>query len=215
MAEWLNDWAREFAATHDDVLSTATFFPEPSAAAYVDGAIEGGARLFKAHLQVGGYDPRHPWLDPVWGSLTDAGIPVVVHAGAGPRPGAFTGPGPFGEVLARHPRLVAVVAHMGWPDVDDFLDLADRYDEVRLDTTMSFVDVWGFEASLEESRRLAPRLAALRDKVLLGTDFPNIPYDYAHQLAVLARLDLGDDWLRAVCWENAVQLLRLDLPSVS
>jgi predicted TIM-barrel fold metal-dependent hydrolase len=38
--------------------------------------------------------------------------------------------------------------------------------------------------------------------VLLGTDFPNLPHSYAEQLAALARLDLGDDWLRAVCWDN-------------
>ena len=42
--------------------------------------------------------------------------------------------------------------------------------------------------------------------MLLGSDFPNIPYPYAHQLEALERLDLGDDWLRAVCWDNAVRL---------
>ena len=40
-------------------------------------------------------------------------------------------------------------------------------------------------------------------------DFPNIPYPYAHQLASLARLDLGEDWLRAVCWHNACALFDL------
>jgi predicted TIM-barrel fold metal-dependent hydrolase len=51
-----------------------------------------------------------------------------------------------------------------------------------------------------------PRLADLGDRVLLGTDFPNIPHAYAHQLAALVRLDLGDDWLRAVCHDNAARL---------
>ena len=45
--------------------------------------------------------------------------------------------------------------------------------------------------------------------MLLGTDFPTIPYPYAHQLEGLARLDLGDDWLRAVCWDNGVGLFGL------
>ena len=53
---------------------------------------------------------------------------------------------------------------------------------------------------------LLPRLADLRDKVLLGSDFPNIPYPYAHQLEALERLGLGDDWLRAVLWENGLRL---------
>ena len=51
-----------------------------------------------------------------------------------------------------------------------------------------------------------PRLVDLQHKVLLGTDFPTIPYPYAHQLEGLERLGLGDDWLRAVCWENGARL---------
>ncbi|MBO0706285.1 MAG: amidohydrolase family protein, partial [Candidatus Dormibacteraeota bacterium] len=47
----------------------------------------------------------------------------------------------------------------------------------------------------------------LKGRVLLGTDFPNIPYPYAHQLEALVRLDLGEEWLRAVCWEAAAKLL--------
>jgi predicted TIM-barrel fold metal-dependent hydrolase len=42
--------------------------------------------------------------------------------------------------------------------------------------------------------------------VLLGSDFPNIPYSYTHQIEALERLDLGDDWLRAVLWENGARL---------
>jgi predicted TIM-barrel fold metal-dependent hydrolase len=56
---------------------------------------------------------------------------------------------------------------------------------------------------------LLPRLAALADRILLGSDFPNIPYPYLHQLEALARLDLGTDWLRAVCYHNAARLLGL------
>jgi predicted TIM-barrel fold metal-dependent hydrolase len=51
-----------------------------------------------------------------------------------------------------------------------------------------------------------PRLRDLQTKILLGSDFPNIPYPYAEQLAALSRLELGDDWLRDVCWHNGVRL---------
>jgi hypothetical protein len=40
----------------------------------------------------------------------------------------------------------------------------------------------------------------------LGSDYPNIPHPYAEQLAALARLDFGREWLRAVCWDNPVAL---------
>jgi len=205
MAEWLNEWAADFAAAHADVVQTATFFPEPHVASYVETALRDGARIFKAHVQVGGYDPRDPLLDEVWGALADANVPVVVHAGSGPAPGAFTGPGPFGEVLRRHPTLTAVIAHMGMPEYDAFLGFAEQFSNVHVDTTMCFVDSFGSQEQL--GRQLAPRLAQLRDKVVFGADFPNIPHDYAHQLEVLARLDLGDDWLRAVCWDNGARLV--------
>jgi predicted TIM-barrel fold metal-dependent hydrolase len=203
MAEWLNGWAREFAAAHQDVISTATIFPEADVTRYLDEALRTGTRLVKVHVQVGGFDPRDPLLDPAWGMLADAAIPVVVHAGSGPAPGAFTGPGPIGEVLERHPAIPMIMAHMGMPDHRAFLDFAERYDNVRVDTTMCFTD---FTESGFLADRLRPRLAALEDKVLLGTDFPSIPYPYAHQVEALARLGLGEDWMRAVCWGNAAAL---------
>ena len=47
-------------------------------------------------------------------------------------------------------------------------------------------------------------------EVLLGSDFPSIPYPYAHQLQALHRLDLGEDWLRAVLWHNGARLFRIE-----
>ncbi|MGW7341753.1 amidohydrolase family protein [Streptomyces sp. NPDC054854] len=208
MAAWLNAWAVGFAARTPDCLHTATFFPEEGAAAYVRRALDAGARVFKAHLQVGGYDPNDDRLEPVWGLLAEAGTPIVIHCGSGPVPGKHTGPEPIARLLARHPRLPLVVAHMGMPEYADFLDLADRYPEVRLDTTMAFTDF------SEQFSGFPPgdlgRLADLGDRILLGTDFPNIPYPYEHQLEALERLGLGDDWLRAVCHDNGARLFRLD-----
>jgi uncharacterized protein len=207
MATWLNSWAAGFAARTPDALHTATFFAEPGAGDYLAEAIGAGARLVKAHLQVGGYDPRDDLLDPVWGLLAEARVPVVVHCGSGPTPGRYTGPGPMAEVLARHPRLTAIIAHLGAPEYAEFLGLAGRYPGVYLDTTMAFTDFLNQLAPFPAALR--PRLAAAADRVLLGTDFPNIPYPYLHQLQALARLDLGPAWLRAVCHDNAVRLLGL------
>jgi predicted TIM-barrel fold metal-dependent hydrolase len=205
MAAWLNAWATDFAAQHADVLHTATFYPEPSAPAYVEQALSAGARVFKVHLQVGAYDPRERVLDPVWGALEEAGAAVVVHCGSGPTPGPFTGPGPIGEVLARHPRLRTVIAHMGMPEYAEFLDLARRYGAVHLDTTMAFTDF--IEREVPFPAELRPALLDLQDRIVLGTDFPNIPHGYSHQLESLVRLDLGDGWLRSVIYGNAARLL--------
>jgi hypothetical protein len=207
MARWLNGWAAGFARSTPDVLHTATFFPEPDVEDYVREAVEAGARVFKAHVQVGGYDPGDELLQPVWGLLAEAGVPVVIHCGSGPSPGAYTGPEPIARVLARHPGLRLIVAHLGMPEYEDFLALAERHREVRLDTTMTFTDFT--EELMPFPSRALPRLAGLGDRILLGSDFPNIPYPYVHQLHALERLGLGDDWLRAVCHDNAADLFGL------
>ncbi|MFI6937874.1 amidohydrolase family protein [Streptomyces sp. NPDC050418] len=211
MAAWLNAWGADFAARTPDCLHTATFFPEPGAADVVRGALESGAQVFKAHLQVGAYDPADPQLDDVWGLLAESGTPVVTHCGSGPVPGKHTGPGPISAVLARHPRLRLIVAHLGTPEYAEFLGLADRYPHVHLDTTMVFTDFT--ETLAPFPRDLLPRLKHHEDRILLGTDFPNIPYPYLHALESLAHLGLGDDWLRAVCFGNAARLFA-DAPAL-
>ncbi|WP_327639755.1 amidohydrolase [Kribbella sp. NBC_00482] len=206
MAASLNAWARDFASVTPACVASGTFFPEPSAAGYVREALELGTRIFKVHVQVGDYDPRSGELDDVWGQLAEAGVPVVVHCGSGPIPGRHTGPGPMGEVLRRHPQLTAVIAHLGMPEYAEHLALTS-YPNVHLDTTMALTPFT--ESLMPFPRDLVPRLADLQDRIVLGSDFPNIPYEYAVQLTSLESLDLGDDWLRAVCWANGSRLLGL------
>ncbi|MFF0769050.1 amidohydrolase family protein [Nonomuraea wenchangensis] len=202
MAADLNAWTMDFARRTPGCLPSATFYPEPGVVAYVRRALDDGARVFKVHLQVGGFDPRVPELSEVWGLLAESGVPVVVHASSVPVPGGHVGAEPIGEVLRRHPRLRLVIAHLGMPEYDPFFELALRYERVALDTTMAFTDF--SERGMPFPGRLRPALLdlGLAGKVILGSDFPTIPYPYAHQLDALARLDLGEDWLRAVCWGN-------------
>jgi predicted TIM-barrel fold metal-dependent hydrolase len=205
MAEFLNDWAFAYADRTPGALRSATFYPEPGASAYVGERLAGGAEIFKVHVQVGAFDVRDPLLAETWGLLEDAGTPVVIHAGSGPVATRFTGPGPVAELLSAYPRLALVIAHLGAPEYAEFVALAEAHEHVRLDTTMVFTSFFD-DLGATFPPALVPRLRDLRPKVLLGSDFPNIPYPYGEQLAALARLDLGDDWLRAVCWDNSARL---------
>lgn len=204
MAESLNDWAADFADRTPECLRSGTFFPEPGVEDYVARRVEAGVEVFKVHVQVGEFDLRDPVLDPVWGLLDEAGTPVVIHAGSGPVPGKFTGPGPMRAVLERHPHLTVVLAHMGAPEYEEFLELTEEFPRMHLDTTMAFTSFFEHEAPYP--RDLLPRLLDLQDRVLLGSDFPSIPYAYAHQLESLEALGLGASWLRAVCWVNGRRL---------
>lgn len=207
MAGWLNEWSAQFARRTPGCVQTATFFPEPGVVDYVEAALAAGARMFKLHIQVGGYDPADPVLDAVWGLLAEAGVPATVHCGSSPLPGAATGPAPVAAVLARHPDLALVIAHMGMHEYHEHLDLAARYPRVHLDTTMFGTDYVQRFAPMPPD--LPPRLADLADRIMLGSDFPTIPYPYAHQIEALHRLDLGADWMRAVLYDNGARLLGL------
>ena len=204
VAGYLNDWAFDFASNVSENLWSATFYPEPDVGKYVARLVWAGVEIFKLHTQVGEFLLDDPMLDPAWEVLEDSGTPVLIHVGSGPVPNSFTGPAHLARLLRKHPRLRVIVAHMGAPEYAEFLELAETHDGVHLDTTMVFTDF--FDEAGEFPRELLPRLVDLQPKILLGTDFPSIPYAYAHQLEALARLDLGDDWLRAVCWHNGARI---------
>ncbi|MGH3816717.1 MAG: amidohydrolase family protein [Pseudonocardiaceae bacterium] len=213
MADWLNRWVAEFAAAVPEAVPTATLYPEPGVAGYLERALNEGARCVKVHVQVGDFDPRDPLLDAAWGLLAEAGVPVVVHCGHGPVAGRYTGLDVFGAVLAAHPRLAAVLAHAGLPDYGDALALVRRYSRVHLDTTMVGVPFTDAFAPLPPD--WPAQLVDVADRIVLGTDFPNIPYDYATQLRAIVSWAAADDrlgaaFLRAVLHDTPARLLQLD-----
>ncbi|HEX4247647.1 MAG TPA: amidohydrolase family protein [Pseudonocardia sp.] len=212
MAAWLNDWMRDFAARTPAAVPTATFFPEPGVADYLGAALDAGARAVKVHVQVGAFDPGDPLLEPVWGLLAEAGVPAVVHCGHGPLSGAFTGLDVFGKVLAAHPGLVAVLAHAGMPDYVGALELVHRYEHVYLDTTM--VGTPFNERTMPLPADWVARLVPVADRIVLGTDYPQIPYPYVDQLRAIESWAAGDDrlgagFLRTVLHDTPARLLGL------
>lgn len=212
MGRWLTEWVIDFAARTDGAVPTATLFPEPDVADYLGAAVAAGARAVKVHVQVGGFDPRDPLLRPAWGLLAEAGVPAVVHCGHGPIPGAHTGLDVFGEVLAEHPRLPVVLAHAGLPDYVGALDLVRRHERVYIDTTM--VGTAFTERTTPVPADWAARLVDVADRVVYGSDFPNIPYGAHEQVAAVAGWAaaddrLGADFLRAVLYDTPARLLGL------
>lgn len=206
MAQWLNSWSAQFAAENPDCLHTSTFYPEPGVETYVADALESGAQVFKVHIQVGDFSPVDPRLKGVWGQLAESRIPTVIHCGSGPLPGSYTGPEPVRQLLKQHPKLPLIVAHMGAPEYAEFLDLADRYESVKLDTTMAFTKFMDKLAPFPAQLKSALADAGERGDVLFGSDFPNIPYPFEEQVRALQRLQLSDDFMREVLYRAAARL---------
>ena len=148
---------------------------------YVRAALEAGTGVFKVHVQVGGVRPARRRCSTRSGDCSPRpASPVVVHCGSGPMPGRAHRPRPVRRGAA--PRTRALTA------VDRALRRAgvrraprrwlERYPNVHLDTTMVGTPFMNRLAPLP--RRTDRRgYGDLQDRVVLGTDFPNIPYPYA------------------------------------
>jgi len=209
MAPCLNEHTLGLAAAHPQLVASFTLYPEPDVEGYVAQALDRGGACAKVHLQVGKFHLDDPLLRGAWTLLERRRVPVVLHAGAvgdGSGGEEYCGVAPVARLLARHPGLRLVVAHLGAPEPAPFLDLAAATPGLALDTAMVFGQpvLGGFPAAL------AGRLADLGDRIVFGSDFPTLPYPFAEQLAGLANLGLGDDWLRAVLWSNGARLFGLE-----
>ncbi len=208
VAAWLNDHTLALAARDPRVIPSFTFYPEPSVDEDVARALERGGEVAKVHLQVGRFEATDPRLDDVWRELARRQVPIVLHASAvyGVEGGhEYCGADVVRDLLDRHPGLTIVVAHLGAPDFADFLRLAEEAPTLRMDTAMVLTEP-AFLAPVPPA--LLPRLAAIADRILFGSDFPTIPHAYAAQLRGLAVLELDREALAGVLHDNAAALLR-------
>jgi uncharacterized protein len=209
MLRFLNDHTLGLAAAQQAVIPTFTIYPEPGAGPETARCLRAGGRCVKVHLQVGGFDATDPRLDESWGLLEEAGTPVVVHAGAvadGSGNEQWCGPEPVRRLLGRFPRLRLVIAHLGAPDHDAFVALAETHPGVWLDTAMVFTHPPYLGPS---PLHLVERVGRLGDQIVFGSDFPTIPHAFAAQVSGLAALGLGEAWLRKVLWGNGMRLFGL------
>lgn len=207
LARDLNAHTLGLAGRHPAVVPTFTLYPEPEVEEYVDEALAAGGAVAKVHLQVGRFHATDRRLDGVWSELARRRVPVVLHASCvygAPEAPEVCGAHHVAALLERHPDLTVVVAHLGAPDVADFVALAERAPGLLLDTAMVLTDPPFIG---EVAPPLVERVAALSDRVVFGSDFPSIPHDYVAQVRGLARLGLDRAGYRAVFHDTAARLL--------
>src|SRR5262249_10344273 len=175
-------------AHRDQLIPFGTVLPgEPDAEIIVDEAIALGLRGFKIHCHVQRLGPDDPRLDSIYARASAAKLPVVIHAGREPCfPGygvdthAFCSVAATRRALERHPDLIMIVAHLGTDEETDYFALLSDFPNLYLDTTMVL--------SGQFSQTVEPQLLERHaDRVLYGTDFPNIPYEWDLELRWLER----------------------------
>lgn len=207
MLDWLNEYTLELADAYPQVIPTFTIFPEDGVTERTAAAIARGGAVVKVHLQVGRFAATDPRLDESWGLIAAARLPVVLHASAvyGVDGGhEHCGADGVRALLDRHPDLTLVIAHLGIPQHDEFVPLAEEHRDLYLDVAMTMVSE-RFDEAVDAA--MLDRMRALKPRILFGSDYPSIPHDYAHQLHALRRLEPTRDELHALLGGTARRLL--------
>lgn len=182
-----------------------------SAIAEAEEAVrEHGVLGFHFHPIMGHYAVDQPELAPLFDTISELGVPVMVDVGT---TGMGAGmPGGMGALIehahplsldrlaARYPDMPIIAAHPGWPWVDEMTAVALHKGNVYWE-----LSGWApkyFPDSLKRDIR-----GRLRDKVMFGSDHPSMPYERV--LREWSELGYDDDVLDAVMHGNAERVLGL------
>jgi predicted TIM-barrel fold metal-dependent hydrolase len=204
MARELNVWlAQTSRDLHGYGLPLATVHlddPDPAgdiAAAFDDGCI--GLKIHEDVQRLAIDDPR---FAPVFDIIAERGGFILVHVGPVPwNDDTNDGPSRVARVLDRHPALRVVVAHFGVPDWAGYAARMPHHPNLFLDTTMAFTP----GSSLESGASRA-FVESIGDRIVFGTDYPNIPHAYGTDLDGLVALGVDAETLTKIARENALRL---------
>lgn len=212
MAAELNDYmiaqCRPYAGR---VTGLATVFPgEANAADILQTAFDGGLAGVKLHAHVQCFDLAAETMAPIFACCRRNDKPLVIHAGREPKSDAYRCDPhricrveKVQRVLEAFPGLKLCVPHLGFDELDAYRRLMDRHDNLWLDTTMVLADYFPLAAPID-LRRYRP------DRILYGSDFPNIPYPWDRELKKLAAAGLDDDLLERILNRNARELFGVE-----
>jgi predicted TIM-barrel fold metal-dependent hydrolase len=204
MSRSLNHWVANVQATFaPHAIGFGTFHPDDAEALpeLVDEAFgKLGLRGAKLHPQVGRFALDDPRLDPLYARAVEYGALLLIHAGRRPEANEHVGARAFARLMRRFPRLKVVVAHSGADEFDAFFDMCGIYEGVFLDTAMVFNKFLGGPPPIQ-------RILEFQDRVVYGSDYPNIPYSLESSIQSILELRLGRGLEEKLLCTNAARLL--------
>ena len=178
-------------------------------------AVEGlglrGLKLDPA-LQGFGIDDRM-LAYPVYAACVELDIPLVMHCGLSFAPqGRSSQAHPINleGVVHDFPELRVVIAHCGFPWVDDALALALKYEHVYLDTAIIYAGTPTDSVRRVLGERVGVDIIdrALHHKLVFGSNYPRV--DFKRMVQAVRALGMHDWLAERVFHKNAVELLGLE-----
>ena len=204
MARTINEWLIHTAAELNGFgLPLATVHPaDDDYIDYYREALQNGCIGIKVHEDVQQLSIEHPQFAPIHKLTSEHQGVMLVHAGHIPwSDDTHQGPSRIRKVLEQHPQLKVVVAHLGIPDTVSYLKLMDEHPNLYLDTTMALATSSPLRKEFD-IELLIPH----SDRILFGSDFPNLPYDYEQEYYPL--YVLPEPAREAILFKNAERLLQ-------
>jgi len=106
------------------------------------------------------------------------------------------------RVLRNFPKLRICVPHLGFDEISDYRQLVEKYDTLWLDTTMVLADYFPIKdvISLDHFRV---------DRIMYGSDFPSIPYNWDRELKVLKASNLSRENMEWILHKSAAGLFQM------
>jgi predicted TIM-barrel fold metal-dependent hydrolase len=218
MSESLNAWTHEFASRHREAIPFGAIHPEEE---NVPGLLDRcfrdyGFKGLKFHTHVTGISPDNPKMFPVYEKVLEHDRVLLIHSGNGPSLRGYkestshvSGAGLTRRMLERYPDLKVVIPHLGFDEPDEFFMMMEEFPNLRMDTTMVVAGFFPIEIPWE-------KIETFSDRILYGSDFPNIPYEADTEIRAILNSPLSEGAKRAILGGNAGRLLGLPMgPSAS
>jgi uncharacterized protein len=211
MARELNRWLSTQARRLPEAVALGTLHPDDPDLDEVAREATGdlGLRGFKFHHSVQRFHVDDERLFGVYERAEAAGHLFVLHVGTMPYRDSFTGVERFARLMQRFPRLRVSVAHMGAFQSPEFLALLPRYPHLYVDTTMAMSPHATPFTGAQPEAVSTDALVRHQDRVLFGSDFPLIPYDYDEERRWAWERGLDEGVRRKIFHDNAAAFFAL------
>ena len=205
----LNQWTYAFAKKHPEILPFGTLHPhdEKPLSILHQCFHEFGFYGIKLHAHVLGIAIDDPVFFPIYEKIEEEGKVLTLHAGTGPSLKGYSkktthvaGAHRVSILLKRFPRLKLIIPHLGADEYEAFFDLMEEHPHLWMDTTMTFADYF--------PRPPLERISKLADRLLYGSDTPNIPYELGIEIRNIQKW-LPHDIQEKIFWTNAHRLFEI------
>jgi uncharacterized protein len=202
----LNRWIADLAAREPMVIPIGAFHQGDLPSVITEALDTLNLKGIKLHCNVQRARPDDPGFFPLYEALQERGRILVIHAGTMPVHDEFVGMEYMRRVMKRFPDLKVQVGHMGAGEFHETFRMMEEFPNLTTDISVMFND--RLDLFPPELRDDVIRFA---DRILFGSDFPNIWFPPEAGAASFLAFGFPDDVNSKVFYENASRLYNVDI----